>query len=69
MSLVRFSPSRLRRRLLPLPRREEGMSTAEYAVGTVAVVAMGIVFMKFLSGDFLSKLIFKIIQEAFKALL
>ncbi len=60
MSLVRFTPRK---------SLERGMSTAEYAVGTVAVVGLGILFVKFLSGNFFANIIVKIITEAFKTLL
>lgn len=42
---------RLRRQLLRRLRDQEGMSTAEYAVGTIAAVAFAGVLLKVLTSD------------------
>ncbi len=46
-------------------REDRGMSTAEYAVGTVAVCALGGILIKILSGATMMNLIIKVISKAF----
>lgn len=50
-------------------RDDEGLTTAEYAVGTVAVAGLGGVLLKLLTSDLVRDLIWKVIQGAFTALL
>jgi hypothetical protein len=50
-------------------RDDEGLTTAEYAVGTVAVAGLGGVLLKLLTSDLVRDLIWNIIQGAFTALL
>ena len=50
-------------------RDDEGLTTAEYAVGTVAVAGLGGVLLKLLTSDLVRDLIWRIIQGAFTALL
>ena len=45
-------------------RDERGLTTAEYAVGTVAVAGLGGVLIKILSSDAVKNLIFGVIQSA-----
>lgn len=47
---------------------ERGLSTAEYAVGTVAVAGLGGVLIKILTSDAAKELIWTIITSAFKAI-
>jgi len=47
---------------------ERGLTTAEYAVGTVAVAGLGGVLMKLLTSDWAMELIKKIIEWAFSFL-
>ncbi|MCU0301050.1 MAG: DUF4244 domain-containing protein [Candidatus Nanopelagicales bacterium] len=44
---------------------ERGMTTAEYAVGTVAVCGLGGVLMKLLASEQVRALIWQVISEAF----
>ncbi|MGB8022117.1 MAG: DUF4244 domain-containing protein [Candidatus Nanopelagicales bacterium] len=48
---------------------EQGMSTAEYAVGTVAVCGLGGVLIKLLSSDRVQELLWQVISKAFEFLL
>lgn len=48
-------------------RDERGLTTAEYAVGTVAVAGLGGVLIKILSSDAVKNLIFGVIQSALAA--
>ena len=54
-------------RLLSLVRghREAGMATAEYAVGTVAVVGLGGIIWKLLTSPEFRELIWRLIQWIF----
>lgn len=45
-------------------RDESGMSTAEYAVGTVAAVGFGGLLVKLLTSPEVQQLLFSIIQKA-----
>ncbi len=49
--------------------REEGLTTAEYAVGTVAVAGLGGVLIKLLTSDAVRDLIWTVVQGAFNAML
>jgi Flp pilus assembly pilin Flp len=44
---------------------EQGMTTAEYAVGTVAVAGLGGVLIKLLASEEVQALIWRVISEAF----
>jgi Flp pilus assembly pilin Flp len=48
-----------------LSRDDRGLSTAEYAVGTVAVAGLGGILIKLLSSEPVRNLIWEIIQTAF----
>jgi Flp pilus assembly pilin Flp len=52
-------------KLRELRRNEEGMTTAEYAVGTIAAAGLGGVLIKLLMSQEVQDLIWKIIQQAF----
>jgi Flp pilus assembly pilin Flp len=51
-----------------LAKDERGLSTAEYAVGTVAVAGLGGILIKLLTSDAVKDLIFSVISSAFKAI-
>jgi Flp pilus assembly pilin Flp len=55
-------------KLRELRTNEEGMTTAEYAVGTIAAAGLGGVLIKLLMSSEVQDLIWKIIQQAFKFL-
>ncbi|MEZ5118010.1 MAG: DUF4244 domain-containing protein [Candidatus Nanopelagicales bacterium] len=46
-------------------REDRGLSTAEYAVGTVAVAGLGGILIKLLSSEPVRELIWQVIQTAF----
>jgi Flp pilus assembly pilin Flp len=52
------------RRLVQMLRKEDGMTTAEYAVGTVAAVAFGAVLYKVVTSSAVSAALTKIITKA-----
>ncbi len=47
---------------------EQGMTTAEYAVGTVAAAGLGGILIKLLTSPEVQDLIWKIVQQAFSFL-
>lgn len=47
---------------------DEGMTTAEYAVGTVAAAGLGGLLLKMLTSPEVQDLIWKIVQQAFSFL-
>lgn len=51
-----------------LAQEEDGLSTAEYAVGTVAVAGLGGVLVKLLTSDWALELIKRVIEWAFSFL-
>jgi Flp pilus assembly pilin Flp len=55
-------------KLRELRTNEEGMTTAEYAVGTIAAAGLGGVLIKLLMSPEVQDLIWKIIQQAFSFL-
>jgi hypothetical protein len=58
----------MKSRVNTLLTNEEGMTTAEYAVGTVAAAGLGGVLLKLLTSQEVQDLIWKIVQHAFKFL-
>ncbi|MGX1808823.1 DUF4244 domain-containing protein [Nocardia sp. NPDC055321] len=56
----------LRNRLLCLATAEDGMSTAEYAIGTIAAAAFGAVLYGVVTGDSIVNALTKIIDKALK---
>lgn len=48
---------------------EDGLTTAEYAVGTVAVAGLGGVLIKLLTSEAVRDLIWTVVQGAFMAML
>ncbi|MBY8855836.1 DUF4244 domain-containing protein [Nocardia sp. CA2R105] len=61
---VRSAVLELRARLLRALVAEEGMSTAEYAIGTVAAAAFGAVLYSVVTGDSIVNALTKIIDKA-----
>lgn len=53
-------------RLMRVVREEEGMSTAEYAVGTVAAAGFGGLLLKLLTSPDVQGLLWSVIQRAFE---
>ena len=49
-------------------KEEDGMSTAEYAVGTVAAAGLGGVLIKLLTSPEVRDLIWNVLSNAFKSL-
>lgn len=56
-------------RLLNVLRDDQGLTTAEYAVGTVAVAGLGGVLIKLLTSDAVRDLIWTIVRGAFATML
>lgn len=50
-------------------KQEEGLSTAEYAVGTVAAAGLGGVLIKILTSPEVRDLIWNVLSTAFKSML
>ncbi len=48
---------------------EDGMSTAEYAVGTVAAAGFGGILVKLLSSPDVQEVLWEVIQKAFSFIL
>ncbi len=57
------------RTLMARMKRDDGLSTAEYAVGTVAAAGLGGVLIKLLTSDEVRNLIWTVLSNAFAALL
>ena len=55
-------------RFIELQVNDEGMTTAEYAVGTVAAAGLGGLLIKLLTSSEVQDLIWKIVQQAFSFL-
>ena len=51
-----------------MTKDEEGLTTAEYAVGTVAVAGLGGILIKILSSDWAMELIKSVLEWAFSFL-
>jgi hypothetical protein len=49
-------------------RNDDGMTTAEYAVGTVAAAGLGGVLLKLLTSDAVRQMLLGLIQQAFNAI-
>ena len=58
----------MKSQITKLLSNEEGMTTAEYAVGTVAAAGLGGVLLKLLTSPEVQDLIWKIVQRAFSFL-
>ncbi len=57
--------SAMRTTLLKVRRQDDGLSTAEYAVGTVAVAGLGGLLVKLLTSEWFFALLQRIIERAF----
>jgi hypothetical protein len=55
-------------RMNRLLTNEDGMTTAEYAVGTVAAAGLGGLLLKMLTSPEVQDLLWKIVQQAFSFL-
>jgi Flp pilus assembly pilin Flp len=58
----------MRTTLLRLRRNDDGLSTAEYAVGTVAVAGLGGLLVKLLTSEWLFAILQRIIERAFSVI-
>ncbi len=66
---MRHTLARLRHRDARPRRRDDGMTTAEYAVGTVAVAGLGGLLLKLLTSDWFWSILQRIFTWAFQAFL
>ena len=57
------------RTLIARMKKDDGLSTAEYAVGTVAAAGLGGVLIKLLTSEEVRNLIWTVLSNAFAALL
>ena len=57
------------RTLIARMNKDDGLSTAEYAVGTVAAAGLGGVLIKLLTSEEVRNLIWTVLSNAFAALL
>lgn len=64
MSIIRSRVVMARGSLARLAREDEGMTTVEYAVGTVAAAGLGGLLIKLLSSDQVRNLIWSVISNA-----
>lgn len=58
----------MRKNLLRKMRNDEGLSTAEYAVGTVAVAGLGGLLVKLLTSEWFAALLQRVIEKAFSVI-
>ncbi len=58
----------MRKTLLRVRTGDEGLSTAEYAVGTVAVAGLGGLLAKLLTSEWFFELLKRIIEKAFSVI-
>ncbi|MEY4900104.1 MAG: hypothetical protein RI895_526 [Actinomycetota bacterium] len=58
----------VKQKLLNATKNDIGMTTAEYAVGTIAAAGLGGVLLKLLTSSEFQALIWKIIQSSFSFL-
>ncbi|WP_280272710.1 DUF4244 domain-containing protein [Nocardia wallacei] len=63
-STVRTAVLELRSRLIQAAMADEGMSTAEYAIGTIAAAAFGAVLYTVVTGDSIVNALTRIIDRA-----
>lgn len=54
--------------IINLVRDDSGMTTVEYAVGTVAAASLGGILLKMLSSSDFQNLLWKILEKAFSAI-
>lgn len=64
LSRLRLLLTALRGRLQRLRRGDSGMSTVEYAIGTVAAAAFAVVLWKVVTGDSVTTALTQIVQRA-----
>ncbi|BCK52603.1 hypothetical protein NWFMUON74_03750 [Nocardia wallacei] len=63
-STVRTAVLEVRSRLIQAAMADEGMSTAEYAIGTIAAAAFGAVLYTVVTGDSIVNALTRIIDRA-----
>ncbi|MFJ1458696.1 DUF4244 domain-containing protein [Nocardia sp. N2S4-5] len=63
-STARTAVLELRSRLIQAAMADEGMSTAEYAIGTIAAAAFGAVLYTVVTGDSIVNALTRIIDRA-----
>ena len=68
-NMVRVASKARSSALMEKLRKDEGLSTAEYAVGTVAAAGLGGVLIKILASDEVRNLIWSVVSTAFKSLM
>ena len=56
------------RQIARVMRNDDGMTTAEYAVGTVAAAGLGGILIKLLSSPEVRDLIWSLLSNAFKSM-
>lgn len=56
------------RQIARVMRNDDGMTTAEYAVGTVAAAGLGGILIKLLSSPEVRDLIWSLLSNAFKSI-
>jgi len=58
----------MRRAMMKVLKQDEGLSTAEYAVGTVAAAGLGGILIKVLTSPEVRDLIWGVIKQAFQSM-
>lgn len=54
--------------LLHTLRQDDGMTTAEYAIGTIAAAGLGSVLLKLLTSDEMKAIVWSLLEKAFSVL-
>lgn len=49
-------------------RQDDGMTTAEYAVGTIAAAGLGSILLKLLTSDEMKAIVWSLLDKAFSVL-
>jgi hypothetical protein len=65
--LIRNILTTLRRRMVVVVESEDGMSTVEYAIGTIAAAAFGAILYTVVTGDSIVSALTNIITRALNA--
>jgi len=58
----------MRQAVMKVMRQDEGLSTAEYAVGTVAAAGLGGILIKLLTSPEVRDLLWNVISKAFQSI-
>lgn len=59
----------MRQRIARIVKKDDGLSTAEYAVGTVAAAGLGGILIKLLTSPEVRDLIWGVLSRAFQSLI